>query len=157
GDGAAVTWMAAATGGQGVLDVVCGTDGSRFDKFFIPAGGCRTPVSDAVRGQEETDNGDNVRSPAFIQMAGSDILSFVTSRIPHHVADFLKRNDLDLAAVDWLVFHQASSVVLDSLVALLDAEPTRVVRHLQCVGNTVSASIPMTLRSALDLGLLRPG
>lgn len=157
GDGAAATWLGVGTEDRGVLDVVCGTAGRHFDKFMIPAGGCRQPLTDALRLEEETDSSGNVRSRAQIHMSGRDILSFVGSRIPPHVNEVLKRNGLTLGAVDWIVFHQASRVVLETLTRLLGAEPSRVIRHLETVGNTVSASIPITLRSALDEGLIRPG
>jgi 3-oxoacyl-[acyl-carrier-protein] synthase III len=157
GDAAAATWVGAATGERGVLDVVCGTDGKLFDKFLIPAGGCRLPLSDSVRSQEKRDSSGNVRSPANIHMAGGDILSFVSNRIPPHVNDVLARNGLTIDALDWIVFHQASSVVLDTLTALLEADPAKVLRHLEYTGNTVSASIPSTLRAGLDDDLIRPG
>jgi 3-oxoacyl-[acyl-carrier-protein] synthase-3 len=157
GDGAAATWLGGSIGAQGVLDVVCGTDGKRYDKFVIPAGGCRLPLSDAVRSQERRDTSGNVRSPANIHMSGGDILAFVGSRIPPHVQHLLARNDLTLDDVDWIVFHQASSVVLDTLTALLEANPAKVLRNLESVGNTVSASIPIALRAAMDDGLIRPG
>jgi len=157
GDGAAATWVGVATGERGLLDVACGTDGKHFDKFFIPAGGCRHPLSDSVRREEQRDHSGNVRTPSHIHMAGSDILSFVANRIPPHVNDVLGRNDLTIDGIDWIVFHQASSVVLDTLTSLLKANPDKVLRHLEHVGNTVSASIPMTLRAALDERLIEPG
>jgi len=157
GDGAAATWVGAASGERGVLDVVCGTDGTHFDKFMIPAGGCRRPLSDSVRSEEQRDHSGNVRAPSNIHMAGSEILSFVTRRIPPHVNDVLARNGLKIGDVDWIVLHQASSVVLDTLTALLEADPAKVLRHLENIGNTVSASIPATLRAALDDDLIRPG
>src|SRR5205085_2867242 len=121
------------TEGQGVWDVACGTAGQYWSTFLIPAGGCRQPATDAVRSQEVTDSSGNVRSPAQIAMSGQDILSFVSSRIPAHVTEVLQRNGLSLASVDWFVFHQASSVVLDTLVALLDLDPAKVLRHLATV------------------------
>lgn len=157
GDGAAATWITGANGDRGVLDVLCGTDGSYFDKFFIPAGGCRCPSSDSLRMGEQRDSSGNVRSPANIHMSGGDILSFVSNRIPPHVNDILSRNDLTIDAVDWIVLHQASSVVLDTLTVMLGADPAKVLRHLENVGNMVSASIPATLRAALDDDLIRPG
>jgi 3-oxoacyl-[acyl-carrier-protein] synthase-3 len=157
GDAGAASWIAAARDGCGVLDVMCGTDGKRFDKFMIPAGGCRQPLSDDVRRQEQRDASGNVRSPANIQMRGNDILAFVSGRIPTHISALLRRNNLTLDAVDWIVFHQASSVVLNTLTALLDADPDKVVWHLEDIGNTVSASIPATLRAALDRSQIRSG
>jgi 3-oxoacyl-[acyl-carrier-protein] synthase-3 len=157
GDGAAATWVGAATGDRGVLDVACGTDGKHFDKFLIPAGGCRLPLSDSVRSQEQRDSSGNVRSPANIHMSGGDILSFVNNQIPPHVNELLARNDVTIDMLDWILFHQASSIVLDTLTALLEANPAKVLRHLEYTGNTVSASIPSTLRAALDDELIRPG
>jgi 3-oxoacyl-[acyl-carrier-protein] synthase-3 len=90
-------------------------------------------------------------------MAGRDVLSFVSSRVPSHINDFLARNGITLDAIDWLVFHQASAVTLDSLIRLLKADPTKVLRHLEDVGNTVSASIPLVLHEALTRDLIRPG
>ena len=150
GDGAAATWIGATTDERGVMDVVCGTAGEHYDKLLIPAGGCRQVLTDSVRNQEERDGSGNVRSPANIQMMGHDILSFVGSQIPDHVRELLARNELSLDAVDWIVFHQASSVVLDTLTKQLNADPARVIRHLEMVGNTVSASIPIALRAAMD-------
>jgi 3-oxoacyl-[acyl-carrier-protein] synthase-3 len=157
GDGAAATWIGTTTDDRGVLDVVCGTLGAHYDKFLIPAGGCRQLLSDSVRNQEQCDGSGNVRSPGNIQMMGHDILSFVSSRIPDHVNELLTRNELSLDAVDWIVFHQASSVVLDTLTKQLDADPAKVLRHLEMVGNTVSASIPITLRAAMDGELIQSG
>ena len=158
GDAAATTWFAPAAEGRGVCDVVCGTAGQHHSAFMIPAGGCRQPVTDAVRSQEESDSSGNVRSPAHIHMSGKrDVLSFVADRIPPHVDDVLRRNNLTRESVDWFVFHQASNVVLDTLISLLELDPAKVIRHLESVGNTVSASIPITLQDAVDGNRIRPG
>ena len=157
GDGAAVTWFAAGDGNGGVADVVCGTDGRHFDKFWVPAGGVREPLNDAVRRHETRDSSGNVRSRADIHMAGRDMFSFVSSRIPEHVRAVLARNDLTVASVDRFVFHQASGVILDSLTQLLELDPAKVIRHLDNVGNTVSASIPISLRAAHDDGRISAG
>jgi len=157
GDGAAATWLSACTDERGVLDVACGTDGARYDRFIIPAGGCRQPLSDAGQMEEVRDRSGNVRTALNIHMSGGDILSFVGSRIPPHIHNILARNGVTLDEVDWLVFHQASSVVLDTLTTLLRAEPSKVLRNLEHVGNTVSASIPITLSAALEEGKIRSG
>src|SRR5262249_4497375 len=50
GDAAATTWVSRVEdGASGLLDCMCGTDGAGFNAFFVPAGGARSPVSDAVR------------------------------------------------------------------------------------------------------------
>lgn len=157
GDGAAATLIGAAPDGRGVLDVACGTAGIHYDKFIVPAGGCREPVTDAIRSHTDRDSSGNLRSRATIHMAGRDMLACVSSRIPSHVNELLARNGVTPAAVDWFVFHQASGIVLESLTRLLNLDPAKVIRRLENVGNTVSASIPITLQAALEDGLIRPG
>ena len=48
GDGAAATWLQSSLT-RGVQDVMCGTAGEHFEMFWIPAGGTRQPLSDAMR------------------------------------------------------------------------------------------------------------
>ena len=124
--------------------------------FWIPAGGTRQPLSDAMREDEPHDSFGSTRSAANIHMQGHDIFTFVKNRIPEHVNDLLARNQVSVDDIDWFVFHQASSVVLDALTTSLEIVPAKVLRHLETVGNTVSASIPMTLRAALDERRIQP-
>lgn len=155
GDGAAATWVA-ADAERGVLEVLCRTAGKGFEKFHIPAGGCRTPRSPETR-LEQVDASGNRRSLEHIHMSGRDILGFVNSKIPNHVRELLGRQQLTVDQVDWFVFHQASATALDSLARLLRIDDVRMVRHLEQVGNTVSASIPMAVRHGVDTGQIRPG
>ena len=105
---------------------------------------------------EPHDSFGSTRSAANIHMQGHDIFTFVKNRIPEHVNDLLARNQVSVDDIDWFVFHQASSVVLDALTTSLEIVPAKVLRHLETVGNTVSASIPMTLRAALDERRIQP-
>jgi 3-oxoacyl-[acyl-carrier-protein] synthase-3 len=155
GDGAAATWVEASHT-RGVQDVMCGTAGEHFEMFWVPAGGARQPLSDATRKNEPHDAFGSTRSAANIHMQGHEIFTFVKNRIPRHVNDLLARNQVGVDDIDWFVFHQASSVVLDALTASLEIAPAKVLRHLETIGNTVSASIPMTLRAALDDGRIQP-
>lgn len=157
GDGGAATWVTSDTSGRGVLDVQCGTAGRYHDRFYVPAGGSRQPATDDVRRQEARDSSGNVRTPAHIHMAGRDILSFVSSRVPEHVRTFLARGGRTTADVRWFVFHQASAVTLDTLVQQLELDEAKVVRHLAPVGNTVCASIPMALDAVWRRGDLGDG
>lgn len=155
GDGAAATWLRSSLS-HGVQDVMCGTAGEHFEMFWIPAGGTRQPLSDAMREDEPHDSFGSTRSAANIHMRGHEIFSFVKNRIPEHVNDLLARNQVSVDDIDWFVFHQASSVVLDALTTSLDIAPAKVLRHLETIGNTVSASIPMTLRAAFDERRIQP-
>jgi 3-oxoacyl-[acyl-carrier-protein] synthase III len=156
GDAGAATWIAAVRDDSGVLDVMCGTDGKRFDKFIIPAGGCRHPMSDEVRRQEQRDATGNVRSPANIHMAGSDILAFVSSRVPAHVSDLLRRNNLSLNAVDWSI-PSGQQRRAEHADHAFGCRPRRSGVGPRGHRQHGTASIPITIRAALDRYQIEPG
>jgi 3-oxoacyl-[acyl-carrier-protein] synthase-3 len=158
GDAGAATWLTRSSdGARGTGAFDCGTDGGGVASFLVPAGGARVPVTDEIRSRETTDASGNVRSPVQIVMDGQEILTFAGVRVPESINAVLDRAGLALHDVQWFVFHQASAMVLDLLTTHLGLDPARVVRSLANTGNTVSASIPITLRSALDDDRIRPG
>ena len=156
GDGAAVTWLSDAPGPGHVVDVVCATDGTGYDKFVIPAGGDRMPISADTAVEHEDDNG-NWRSQQDIYMDGLGILTFATAKVPRQVKELLNRNQLTVNDIDLFVFHQASALVLDSLARLLRIPPGKVFTNLEQLGNTVSASIPIALSDVLTSHVIIPG
>lgn len=156
GDGAAVTWLSGADSGPGVIDILCSTGGKEYDRFIIPAGGCRLPKSRKTARPKKDESG-NVRTLENIYMDGLGILAFVNSRVPKQIRQILARNSLTISDIDLFIFHQASKLALDSLAALLKIEPGKEFRNLQEVGNTVSASIPIALKDAMDAGRAVPG
>ncbi|MGD9646698.1 MAG: 3-oxoacyl-[acyl-carrier-protein] synthase III C-terminal domain-containing protein, partial [Pirellulales bacterium] len=54
--------------------------------------------------------------------------------------------------VDLFVFHQASKMALDSLGRLLRIPAAKLANNLANVGNTVSASIPISWQEARAAG-----
>ncbi len=156
GDGAAASWIGGCRDNEGVIDIAYGTAGSHYDKFIIPAGGCRLPRADAQADQSNVAGGNGKPLDA-IQMDGLGILSFVNAKIPPHLRELLERNQLQVSDVDLFVIHQASRMVLDSLARLLGIRPEQLFSNLSEVGNLVSASIPIALKSAWQDGRLSAG
>ena len=156
GDGAAATWLSDTPGPGEVVDVLCATDGTGYDKLVVPAGGDRTPLSADTAVEHQDDNG-NWRSQQDIYMDGLGILTFATAKVPQQVKELLKRNQLTVNEVDLFVLHQASALVLDSLGRLLRIPPEKVFTNLEQLGNTVSSSIPIALRDARDAHRIEPG
>lgn len=156
GDGAAATWVSSGEKASGISACKFGTGGSSYDKFIIPAGGCRTPRS-AKTQVEHVDTSGNVRTPEHIHMSGRDIFHFVCSTIPPHISEVLAEACLTVDDIDLFIFHQASAAVLDSIANLADIPSAKVFRNLQEKGNTVSASIPIALHDAQSRGLASKG
>ncbi|MFA5865485.1 MAG: ketoacyl-ACP synthase III [Phycisphaerae bacterium] len=156
GDGASASWIMRSDSEQGILDIQCSTSGKYYDKFIIPAGGCRLPKS-AESAVLKFDNNGNGRSLDNIHMDGMGILAFVNSKVPKQIQSILMRNALTLDDIDLFIFHQASKMALDSLIRLLKIPPEKVVQNLAEVGNTVSTSIPMCFKFAMDSGRISQG
>lgn len=149
GDGAAVSWITSSESTQGIIDIQCSTWGKYYDKFIIPAGGCRVPKS-IETAIPHSDESGNIRTLENIHMDGMGILVFVNSKVPKQIKDILDRNKLSIDEIDMFIFHQASKLALDSLVSLLNIKPDRIYNNLSEIGNTVSASIPISLKNVLE-------
>jgi 3-oxoacyl-[acyl-carrier-protein] synthase III len=157
GDGAAATHVSGSHDGRGTIVAaeLC-SHGSDFEKFYVPAGGMRTPRGERTR-EETADRNGNVRSAENIHMDGMGVWAFVNSVVPGHVQSFLEKQSLTPKDIDVYVFHQASKMTLDSIAKALDLQPDRVYFNMNEVGNLVSASIPVALRMAIDDETIRPG
>ena len=156
GDGAAATWVSASDSERGLVDVQCSTSGKDHGMFIIPAGGCRMPRS-AQTSVVKADLTGSVRSLENIHMDGSAVLAFVESTVPRQVEAILERNRLTIDDLDLVIFHQANKVTLDSLYRRLAIPSEKAFTNLRDVGNTVSASIPIAFRDAVDQGRLLAG
>jgi 3-oxoacyl-[acyl-carrier-protein] synthase-3 len=151
GDGAAVTILESTDSDRGILDIEVATFGSGFDKFIIPAGGARLPQS-ADTAIPFSDLLGNIRTKNNIMMDGMAVWSFINSKVPDQINSILKRNSLSLADINLIVFHQASLMTLDSLKKTLKIDENKVFINIHELGNTVSASIPIALKDAMNTG-----
>ena len=90
-------------------------------------------------------------------MDGAGVLSVMNATAPRQIRSLLESNQMTLDDIDLFVFHQASKMALDSLTARLRIPADRSFSNLRGVGNTVSASIPIAIRDAIDLGRVKSG
>ena len=151
GDGAAATIVKKSGRKRGIIDIDLGSSGSGYNKFWIPAGGLRSPKSSSTSIEIEDDRG-NIRTQNDIQMDGFSVWSFINSVAPKQVDRLLKRNDVAKTDIDQFIFHQASKMTLESIRRSMKLNEEQVFINIQNIGNTVSASIPIALRDAIDQG-----
>jgi len=149
GDGAAATIVKKSGRKRGIIDIDLGSSGSGYNKFWIPAGGLRSPKSSSTFIEIEDDRG-NIRTQNDIEMDGFGVWSFINSVAPRQVDRLLKRNNVEKIDIDQFVFHQASKMTLESIMRLMKLNEEQVFINIQNIGNTVSASIPIALRDAID-------
>ena len=138
------------------FDVDFTSDGSNYDCFYIPAGGCRLPQS-TITNMEEKDSKGNIRTQNDIYMDGLSVWAAINTRIPKQIKSLLKKNNISLDDIDHFFFHQASQMTLDSLIKILALDKQKVFINLSDKGNTVSASIPIAIKDALKKNILKRG
>ena len=149
GDGAAATIVKKSGRKRGIIDIDLGSSGSGYNKFWIPAGGLRLPKSN-ITSKEIEDVRGNIRTKNDIEMDGFGVWSFINSVAPKQVDRLLKRNDVAKTDIDQFIFHQASKMTLESIMRLMRLNEEQVFKNIQNIGNTVSSSIPIALKDALD-------
>ena len=148
GDGAGAVLVEVSDDDEvGVLEHVCRMDGDGATALYIPAGGSVMPTSAeslALRRHFVVQDGAAVFKAAVLGMA--DITE-----------ELLKRADLNLDDVAWMVPHQANRRIIEAVARRLGLPLERVVINLDRYGNTVAATIPLCLSEWHDDGRLAYG
>jgi 3-oxoacyl-[acyl-carrier-protein] synthase-3 len=130
------------------MHVTWGTDGTGHRHIIQPAGLFRQPSTEAtaVRSARE---GSNVRSEEDTYMNGAEVFNFTLREVPRLVQQTLELAQWQAAEVDAFVFHQANLFMLNHLAKKMKLRPDQLALSLGDFGNTSSASIPLTLSTAV--------
>jgi len=157
GDGAAATLLRKTPKqGGGILAFHFGTDGSGYDRLIVPAGGSRLPSGEQTHQMVKDENGDE-RSLEHLRMHGRDIFEFMDREVPNSVKTALATASLGLDDVKLFVFHQANKYMLEYLFRKMRLPPHKTIVCMDETGNTVSASIPIALKRAIEQGKVGSG
>lgn len=168
GDAAGAVFMSKADGPVMPMYFDLGSDGGKWRLLNVPSGGARNPLTaeDLKEGKDK------------LQMQGRDLSPIAVRAMSDSVRRVLKKADIPLSKVDYIVPHQMNLRMIKSLVDTLgrrekidpreaiirvedgmavDYSPrTRVLINIHRVGNTSAASIPILLAEADQAGIIRP-
>jgi 3-oxoacyl-[acyl-carrier-protein] synthase III len=149
GDGAgAVVLRAGDPGEPGAVGwVELGSDGSLADIITVRAGGAEQRSAG-----QEVPPGDR-----YFSMRGKEVFTHAVKRMSQAAATALAHAGWQAGEVDRLVGHQANLRILQAIGERMDISAERIVVHLDRVGNTAAASIPLALDHAACTGELYPG
>lgn len=144
GDAAAAT-LITTDGFAEIGNFSLGTDGRGAENLIVKTG--------ALRHQDRLndlkfDESNNPTSSDYLYMNGSAIFDFTADAVPPLVDDVLEKNGLKKDNVDLYVFHQANKYMINYLRKLLEIDKDHFYIYLECVGNTVSSTIPIALYEA---------
>ncbi|MDY0087885.1 MAG: beta-ketoacyl-ACP synthase III [Coriobacteriia bacterium] len=146
GDGAGAVVLEAGDE-PGVLGISLGAEGSGADLLKIAAGGSAEPASHEAIDARRT----------FLTMNGNEVFRFAVKIIPAATRDALDACGLSVADLDWLVPHQANQRIIQTVEQRLGIPHERVFSHVERVGNTSAASIPLALDDLYCSGRLGLG
>ena len=124
---------------------ILGTDGSGYDNLIVRNGGGRNRINK----EDEAGN--------CLYMNGQNIFIFTIEKIPALVKEILEKNNLTKNDVDYYIFHQANAHILRRQREILEIPEEKFYINLEKYGNTVSSTIPIALKNALETGKVKKG
>ncbi len=93
----------------------------------------------------------------YLQMNGRDVFNFATKTVPKSIEEVIKKANVTLDDIKYIVPHQANSRIFEVVAKKLGVELDKFYLNLQNFGNTSSASIPIALAEMEEKGLLNKG
>lgn len=107
-----------------------GVDGKGAENLIVHSGGARL----------------NDGSAKKLYMNGAQVFIFTLEKVPQAISDFLNKNNLSIDNIDYFIFHQASNLILDAIAEKCKIPENKIIKSLEFIGNTVSSTIPITLK-----------
>lgn len=155
GDAASAT-LIEKSGEKGILNFSLGTDGKNFQKIIIEDGGGKNEISEASSLPIINDFG-SVTSREKLNMDGTGVFLFTLRTVPALIKSTLERNEMELIDIDFFIFHQANAYILEVLREKIGIPKDKFIVDMENTGNTVSVTIPIALRNAIEKGQIKTG
>jgi 3-oxoacyl-(acyl-carrier-protein) synthase III len=140
GDAAAAVVLGAGAPDEGLVASYCRNDG-------------------ALRGSVRLEHAGLTRRPEFVRFGASNdqIAGEATDAMCDAIAEALRRAELTIDRIDWVLPHQPNGVMLDLVVERLGVPRERLVPIVSEVGSVGAASVPVSLDRLLQSGRVKPG
>lgn len=97
------------------------------------------------------------KDPPLIFMHGQPVFKFAVTAVPWCIDQVLTKNNRTADDVDFFVFHQANTRIIDLAVKKYHIPEEKYYKNIHKYGNTSAASIPMVLSELAELGKVGPG
>lgn len=135
GDGAAAVLVEPTEEPVGVQDAVFHVDGKGLEFLVMKAGGSVKPAT-----AETLAAGEH-----FLYQEGRSVYKNAVTDMLNSTKDVMKRNNLSVDDIDWLVPHQANLRIIEAVASSAKVPAEKVLVNIQHYGNTSAASIPLCL------------
>lgn len=149
GDGSGGALLTASKDYNSILSEDLKADGGSFKAI---TGGRVPNVNPFMVEKEEIHTKD-----FFLQMNGRDVFNFATKTVPKSINEILKKANITLDNIKYIVPHQANSRIVEVVAKKLNVSLDKFYLNLQNYGNTSAASIPIALAEMMKNNLLQKG
>jgi 3-oxoacyl-[acyl-carrier-protein] synthase-3 len=132
---------------RGILSAYMRSDGTLAELLWRPSGGAKVPFSDAVLADRSS----------FVRMAGRETFKHAVRSMADACDRALDGARLTGTDIDILVPHQANVRIIEATAKHANIPMDKVFVNVDRYGNTSSASIPIALDEAIELGRVKEG
>jgi 3-oxoacyl-[acyl-carrier-protein] synthase-3 len=135
GDGAGAVLLEPRRDDTGVMDFVLRADGAGREFLHMKAGGSKKPASaETVANREH-----------FVYQEGKRVFKYAVEGMTSAINDLLRRNNMTIEEVNWLIPHQANMRIITSVAEHLNFPMEKVTVNIQKYGNTTAATLPLCM------------
>ncbi|MCP1136230.1 ketoacyl-ACP synthase III [Paenibacillus polysaccharolyticus] len=143
GAGAIVLSRGEEADSKGIISTVLHSDGEDFEALFVPGGGGRYPAIEGLK--------------AKMVMDGSKIFKAAVKSMTSGAEEVLSISGYRKGEVDWFIPHQANERIIDAVARNLSFPEEKIVKTVRYLGNSCSATIPISLHQAVKDGRIQRG
>lgn len=148
GDAASATIISSESEGFDIGNFVYGTDGSGAENLIVINGGLKNK---SLTGKDvKNEENDFVRNDDYLYMNGREIFQFTSANVPSLIKQVLEKGNISTADVGLFIFHQANKYMLEFIRKKIGIPSENFFYFLENCGNTVSSTIPIALKEALN-------
>lgn len=147
GDGAGAVVLGESDSDAGILSTEIHADGTLGDLMGIRGGGSAEPLD-----REAVERGHH-----YLRVEGAALKEHTVRNLTACSMQALKAARLTSAELDWVIPQQGNLRIVETISQRLGFPMARFVLDTEDIGNTLAASIPITLDRALRRGELVAG
>ncbi len=135
GDGGGAVLLEPVTDGTGIIDADLHADGAGRQFLHMKAGGSlKPPTIETVQNREH-----------FVYQEGKAVFKQAIKGMTTAIDTVLKRQNIPIEELNWLVPHQANMRIIHSVAETLNYPLDKVMINIQKYGNTTSGTLPLCL------------
>lgn len=148
GDGAGAVVLSRVALGKGIQNFLLKSDGSQYDAACVKGGGVDLPLT------KENIEDRNIK---YLRMDNKAIWNFATKVFPESIQEVVKEGEITIQDLDLIIAHQANINIIKASLEKLNLSMEKTHTTIEKYGNTLGASVLITLCDALEKGRIKQG